>query len=100
MPQARIFKDKLYRATVAQFEPIRNALRFMTRNESIPMNVRFRAQGTLNQFPISARKVAIRNRCTETGRSRWVLRDFGLTRHVFRDMARKGLLPGVNKSSW
>ncbi|ORZ32087.1 hypothetical protein BCR44DRAFT_24172 [Catenaria anguillulae PL171] len=100
MPQARIFKDKLYRATVAQYEPLRNALRFMTRNEQLPSPVRFNAQTSLNSFPISARKPAVRNRCLETGRARWVIRDFGLTRHVFRDMARKGELPGVSKSSW
>ncbi|KAI9168543.1 40S ribosomal protein mrp2, mitochondrial [Blastocladiella emersonii ATCC 22665] len=100
MPQARIFKDKLYRTTVAQCEPLRNALRFMTRNEQLPGPVRFQAQTALNSFPISARKTAVRNRCLETGRARWVLRDFGLTRHAFLHQARNGLLPGVGKSSW
>lgn len=100
MPQARVLKDKLYRATVAQYEPIRNALRFMARNELLPMQTRFQAQGSLNQFPISARQTSIRNRCSETGRARWVLRDFCLGRHAFRSMAKKGLIPGVSKSSW
>ncbi|KAJ3361304.1 40S ribosomal protein mrp2, mitochondrial [Allomyces javanicus] len=100
MPQARIFKDKLYRTTVAQYEPLRNALRFMTRNETMPSPVRFQAQNALNQFPIAARKTAIRNRCVVTGRARWVMRDFGLTRHAFRPMALKGEIPGVAKASW
>jgi small subunit ribosomal protein S14 len=41
-----------------------------------------------------------RNRCWLTGRSRGYYRDFGLSRHVFREMAHQGLLPGVTKSSW
>jgi small subunit ribosomal protein S14 len=42
----------------------------------------------------------IRNRCWKTGRPRGVFRDFGLSRHVFREMAHQCLLPGVTKSSW
>ena len=42
----------------------------------------------------------MRNRCFVTGRSRGFFRVFGLSRHVFREMAHYGLLPGVVKSSW
>jgi small subunit ribosomal protein S14 len=41
-----------------------------------------------------------RNRCSITGRPRGYLRKFGVCRIVFRDMALKGLLPGVVKASW
>jgi len=41
-----------------------------------------------------------RNRCQKCGRSRAFLRDFGLCRICFRDMALKGLIPGVTKASW
>lgn len=41
-----------------------------------------------------------RNRCVLTGRSRGYLRKFGLSRIMFRDLARAGELPGVTKSSW
>ena len=41
-----------------------------------------------------------RNRCWVTGRSRGFYKDFGLSRHVLREMAHDGLLPGVIKSSW
>ena len=40
------------------------------------------------------------NRCVITGRSRGYVRYFGLSRIKFREMAHKGLLPGVRKSSW
>ena len=40
------------------------------------------------------------NRCTQTGRSRGYLRQFGLSRIAFREHASKGEIPGVTKSSW
>ncbi len=41
-----------------------------------------------------------RNRCWVTGRSRGFYKDFGLSRHVLREMAHEGLIPGLIKSSW
>ena len=41
-----------------------------------------------------------RNRCWVTGRSRGFYKDFGLSRHVLREMAHEGLIPGLTKSSW
>ena len=40
------------------------------------------------------------NRCQKCGRSRAYLRDFGLCRICFREMALKGFIPGVTKASW
>jgi small subunit ribosomal protein S14 len=41
-----------------------------------------------------------RNRCWVTGRCRGFYRDFGLSRHVLREMGNEGLIPGLKKSSW
>ena len=41
-----------------------------------------------------------RNRCWVTGRSRGFYKDFGLSRHVLREMAHDGLIPGLTKASW
>ena len=54
----------------------------------------------LQKLPRNSAKTRIRNRCWKTGRPRGVYRDFGLSRHVFREMAHECLLPGVTKSSW
>jgi small subunit ribosomal protein S14 len=54
----------------------------------------------LQQLPRNSAKTRIRNRCWKTGRPRGVFRDFGISRHVFREMAHQCLLPGVTKSSW
>jgi small subunit ribosomal protein S14 len=54
----------------------------------------------IQKLPRNSAKTRIRNRCWKTGRPRGVFRDFGLSRHVFREMAHQCLLPGVTKSSW
>lgn len=54
----------------------------------------------LQQLPRNSAPVRLRNRCSITGRPRGFFRDFGLSRHVLREYASQGLLPGVTKSSW
>ena len=54
----------------------------------------------LAELPRDSSPSRQRNRCNLTGRSRGYLRKFGLSRIMFRDLARAGELPGVTKSSW
>ncbi|MBW4648484.1 MAG: 30S ribosomal protein S14 [Kastovskya adunca ATA6-11-RM4] len=54
----------------------------------------------IQQLPRNSAPSRLRNRCWVTGRPRGYYRDFGLSRHVMREWAHKGLLPGVVKSSW
>ena len=54
----------------------------------------------LQRLPRNASPVRLRNRCALTGRSRGYMREFGISRIVFRDMARAGKIPGIRKSSW
>jgi small subunit ribosomal protein S14 len=54
----------------------------------------------LQQLPRNSSTVRLHNRCLITGRPKGYFRDFGLSRHVLREMAHYGLLPGVKKSSW
>ena len=63
-------------------------------------NLKIEFHSKLQRLPRNSSKTRIRNRCWKTGRARGVFRDFGLSRHVFREMAHQCLLPGVTKSSW
>lgn len=45
-------------------------------------------------------KVRKYNRCKKCGRARGYMREFGLCRICFREMAHEGFIPGVKKSSW
>jgi small subunit ribosomal protein S14 len=52
------------------------------------------------KLPRNSSPARQRNRCWVTGRSRGFYKDFGLSRHVLREMAHDGLIPGLTKSSW
>jgi small subunit ribosomal protein S14 len=54
----------------------------------------------LQKLPRNSSKVRVRNRCNLTGRPRGYMRDFGVSRVMFRDMVLFGLIPGLTKSSW
>nr|YP_009105960.1 ribosomal protein S14 [Gloeotilopsis sterilis]AIT94798.1 ribosomal protein S14 [Gloeotilopsis sterilis] len=54
----------------------------------------------LQNLPRNSSKVRLHNRCLITGRPKGFFRDFGLSRHVLREMAHECLLPGVIKASW
>ena len=69
------------------------------RNEE-NFNVKLEIHSKIQKLPRNSAKNRIRNRCWKTGRPRGVFRDFGLSRHVFREMAHQCLLPGITKSSW
>jgi len=63
-------------------------------------NLKLELHSKLQKLPRNSAKTRIRNRCWKTGRPRGVFKNFGLSRHVLREMAHQGLLPGVTKSSW
>jgi small subunit ribosomal protein S14 len=67
---------------------------------AIKMKERLYFQFKLQKLSRNSSKTRIRNRCMETGRPRGYYRDFGLSRHNLREMAHKGLLPGITKASW
>jgi small subunit ribosomal protein S14 len=54
----------------------------------------------LQKLPKNSSKVRIHNRCKLTGRPRGYMRQFGLSRVTFREMALEGKIPGVKKASW
>ena len=54
----------------------------------------------LQKLPRDSSKVRLRNRCKLTGRPRGYMRQFGLSRVTFREMASAGLIPGITKASW
>jgi small subunit ribosomal protein S14 len=54
----------------------------------------------LQKLPKNASPVRKHNRCKLTGRPRGYMRQFGISRVTFREMANQGLIPGVKKASW
>jgi small subunit ribosomal protein S14 len=54
----------------------------------------------LQKLPKNSSKVRLHNRCQLTGRPRGYMRQFGISRVTFREMALNGMIPGVRKASW
>lgn len=60
----------------------------------------YEAARKLQQIPKNANPIRLHNRCKITGRPKGYIRQFGLSRIQFREMASAGLIPGVKKASW
>ncbi len=54
----------------------------------------------LSRLPRNSNPIRLHNRCSLTGRPRGYMRQFGISRITFREMASEGLIPGVKKASW
>ncbi len=54
----------------------------------------------LSKLPKNSSAVRMHNRCKLTGRPKGYMRQFGLSRITFREMASAGLIPGIKKASW
>ena len=64
---------------------------------------RLKAEGDyvgLSRLPRNSNPVRLHNRCSLTGRPKGYMRQFGISRITFREMASNGLIPGVRKASW
>ncbi|KKA27611.1 hypothetical protein TD95_001714 [Thielaviopsis punctulata] len=96
----RTIRDHTKRKVFEQFEPERQALRYIIRNTTLPPRVRTEAQLQLAQMHSYTRPTMIRNRCILGGKARGVFRDFKMTRFNFRMQALAGDLPGVKQASW
>jgi ribosomal protein S14 len=95
-----IQKDQKRRNLYAKYETKRLILKSMIRDLSLPKNLRFQSINELSKLPRNSSLGRIKNRCTQTGRSKSNYKMFRISRITFRELALKGLLPGVTKASW
>jgi small subunit ribosomal protein S14 len=75
-------------------------LKAIADDESKDETERLIARLKLAEIPRNGNPTRVRNRCEITGRSRAYYRKFRLSRVMLRELANKGLIPGVTKSSW
>lgn len=75
-------------------------LRKKVKDLTLPEEERFEAQAKLQAMPRNSCENRVRNRCELTGRSRGYYRKFKLSRIAFRELALRGMIPGITKSSW
>ena len=75
-------------------------LKAIANDTSVDETERLMARLKMAELPRNGNPTRIRNRCELTGRSRGFYRKFRLSRIMLRELANKGLIPGVVKSSW
>ena len=80
MPNVRVLRDLKARHGVNANEILRRAYLYVARNQTLPPQVRFQAQLQLNTFGRYTRPTTVKNRCTETGKGRGIISEFGLSR--------------------
>lgn len=95
-----IERDKKRRKLVKAKASKRAELKAKIRDLKLAPEERFQAVLQLAEMPRNSSKIRIRNRCALTGRPRGHFRKFNLSRIALRDLASRGELPGVTKSSW
>ncbi|MRH86913.1 30S ribosomal protein S14 [Nocardia sp. SYP-A9097] len=98
--KSKIVKNEERERIVARYAERRAELKELIRKPATSAADRTAAQTALARLPRDASPVRLRNRDAADGRPRGHLRKFGLSRIRVREMAHRGELPGVNKSSW
>lgn len=86
--KSKVAKDMKQRKMVARYAALRQELKDKGDYEA------------LNKLPKDSSPTRLKNRCELTGRPRAYMRKFNMSRIAFRELAHKGQLPGVKKSSW
>jgi small subunit ribosomal protein S14 len=95
-----INKNEKRKKMVKKFAGRYSRLKAIAADESKDDTERLMARLKLAEIPRNGNPTRVRNRCELTGRPRAYYRKFGLCRIQLRDLANKGLIPGVTKSSW
>jgi len=95
-----INKNERRKKLVKQYANRYAKLKAIADDQSADDTERLMARLKLAEIPRNANPTRVRNRCATTGRPRGYYRKFGLCRVELRDLANKGMIPGVTKSSW
>lgn len=88
---------------VVQYAKKREALTKVIKSSDASEEVlaaKWDAMMAIQKLPANSSKVRVHNRCGLTGRPRGYMRQFGVSRVTFREMALSGKIPGVKKASW
>ena len=98
--KSKIARNEQRKVIVARYNEKRIALKKTLIDENATPEEREAARVALQKLPRNASPVRVRNRDQIDGRPRGTVQKFGISRVRFREMAHRGELPGITKSSW
>jgi small subunit ribosomal protein S14 len=98
--KSMVEREKKRQKLVQQYAGKRAALKAIIKDESLPMEERFRANLKLAEMPRNSSATRLHNRCELTGRPKAYYRKLKLSRIMLRELGSFGQIPGMVKSSW
>jgi small subunit ribosomal protein S14 len=97
---SQIHRDRHRKQLIERYAERRAELRRKLKDPSVSMEEKLDVQKAFAKLPRNSCPARLKRRCALTGRPRAYYRKFGISRIALRDLALKGQLPGVRKSSW
>lgn len=98
--ESKLAKNARRAELVTRYAEKRAELRAIVNDANASDDDKMEAYRRLQKLPRDSSATRYRNRCKVSGRPRGYIREFGVSRIVFRELAREGMLPGVKKASW
>ncbi|PHQ99757.1 MAG: 30S ribosomal protein S14 [Marinosulfonomonas sp.] len=98
--KAMVERELKRQKLVVKYAAKRAALKEIVKDESKPMEERFKATLKLAKLPRDSSATRLHNRCQLTGRPHAYYRKFKISRIALRELGSNGLIPGLVKSSW
>ena len=92
-------REKMVVRYAKKREELTKVLKSTDTSEDV-QSAKWDAMMALQKLPANSSKIRVHNRCGLTGRPRGYMRQFGISRVTFREMALAGKIPGVRKASW
>lgn len=98
--KSQVLRDQRRKKLIAKYAEKRAALRKRLNDQNASIEDKLEAQEQFAKLPRNSCPTRLNRRCELSGRSHAYYRKFGLSRIALRDLALRGQLPGVRKSSW
>ena len=93
-------KDKKFRKKVSKLERKRLILKSIIKNTYLTNNIKWNAVLKFTELPNSSSKISINNRCTLTGKRKYINKFYRFSRIEFLKLARSGNISNLRKSTW
>ena len=97
---SQVLRDRRRKKLIAKYAAKRAELRARLKSREVSVEEKLEVQKQFAKLPRNSCPTRLNRRCEVSGRSRSYYRKFALSRIALRDLALKGQLPGVRKSSW
>lgn len=100
MASKRMIRRETKRIRLQRLRDKRKVLRTRLNDPNLSIEEKYAVLSEFEKLPRDSARVRISRRCRITGRARGVYRKFGICRNILRELAMKGEVPGLVKSSW